>query len=363
MIHPMKEELSRLLLNWYQQNARVLPWRGHSDPYAIWVSEIMLQQTRVDTVIPYFLRWMHAFPDILALAAASEDEVLKAWEGLGYYARVRAMQRAARQLMLHHDRQLPADYQELLKLPGIGPYTAAAIASMAFGLNYAVVDGNVKRVLARLVPYTQPVNTPAAESELQRTARELLPAGNAGDYNQALMELGALVCLPRKPRCDQCPLPVICAAFQQGTQAELPLMKEKAAIPHLVVTAGILRHHGTVLIAKRPANGLLGGLWEFPGGKVEDGETHTAALTRELVEELGITAHIGNWVGTYRHAYTHFRVTLHAYEVTSSEHALNPLHHAELRWVSLTELEDFPMGKIDRMISRDLMQKDVQNAE
>ncbi|HNR02132.1 MAG TPA: A/G-specific adenine glycosylase [Anaerolineaceae bacterium] len=355
MTHAMKEELSRLLLNWYKQNARVLPWRGHTDPYAIWVSEIMLQQTRVDTVIPYYLRWLKTFPDIPTLAAAGEDEVLKAWEGLGYYARARALHRAARQLAQENGSRLPEDFGKLLKLPGIGLYTAAAIASIAFGLDHAVVDGNVKRVLARLLPYTQPVNTPAAESELRQLAHSLLPAGMAGDYNQALMEIGALVCLPRNPLCADCPLTVICAAFNQGRQDELPVMKEKAPIPHLEVTAGILRRNGRVLIAKRPADGLLGGLWEFPGGKVEEGETRSAALSRELVEELGITVQVEELFGTYRHAYTHFKVTLYAYTANILAGAIKPLQHAEVRWVSQTELEDYPMGKIDRMISRDLL--------
>ncbi len=358
MIHAMKEELSRLLLNWYKQNARVLPWRGHTDPYAIWVSEIMLQQTRVDTVIPYYLRWLKTFPDIPTLAAAGEDEVLKAWEGLGYYARARALHRAARQLAQENGSRLPEDFGKLLKLPGIGLYTAAAIASIAFGLDHAVVDGNVKRVLARLLPYTQPVNTPAAESELRQLAHSLLPAGMAGDYNQALMEIGALVCLPRNPLCADCPLTVICAAFNQGRQDELPVMKEKAPIPHLEVTAGILRRNGRVLIAKRPADGLLGGLWEFPGGKVEEGETRSAALSRELVEELGITVQVEELFGTYRHSYTHFKVTLYAYNANILAGAIKPLQHAEVRWVSQAELEDYPMGKIDRMISRDLLNAD-----
>ncbi len=358
MIHPMKEELSRLLNNWYQQNARVLPWRGHSDPYAIWVSEIMLQQTRVDTVIPYFQRWLHSFPDIPTLAAASEDEVLKAWEGLGYYARARAMHRAARLLVQEDGGQLPADFDALLKLPGIGYYTAAAIASIAFGQDHAVVDGNVKRVLARLLSFTQPVNTPAAESALRRLAAALLPAGMAGDHNQALMELGALVCLPRNPHCTECPLKSICSAFKEGGQAELPVMQEKPPIPHLIVTAGILRRDGKVLIAKRPASGLLGGLWEFPGGKVEDGETHAEGLARELVEELGICVRVKDQLGTYNHAYTHFRVTLHAYHVCTTADQIKPLQHTEARWVNLAELEDYPMGKIDRMIARDLLKED-----
>jgi len=357
----MKEEFNSLLIDWYQENARSLPWRGHSDPYTIWVSEIMLQQTRVDTVIPYFERWMTTFPDIHTLAVASEDEVLKAWEGLGYYSRARALHRTARLLQQDFGGELPQDFDALLGLPGIGPYTAAAIASIAFGLDYAVLDGNVKRVLSRLLPYTRPINTPSAENELRELACGLLPAGEAGTYNQAVMELGALICLPRNPKCTECPVARLCAAYKENKQAVLPVMKEKAATPHITVTAGILHRDGRVLIARRPSSGLLGGMWEFPGGKVEPGETHAQALVRELNEELGIQAEVGEFLGRYKHAYTHFKVTLFAYHATTATAEIKSLQPSELRWVKFTELDSYPMGKIDRMISRDLMKESGQN--
>jgi len=351
----MKEEFNSLLIAWYQKNARSLPWRGHSDPYAIWVSEIMLQQTRVDTVIPYFDRWMRLFPDVSSLAAASENEVLKAWEGLGYYSRARAMHKTARILVEKFNASLPDDHEALTKLPGIGPYTAAAIASIAFGRHYAVVDGNVKRVLARLLLYSKPVNTPVAEKELREIAHGLLPAKNTGDYNQAIMELGALVCLPRTPKCDLCPVLSLCAARKENRQSELPVMKEKAVVPHITVTAGILHQNGKVLIAKRPSSGLLGGMWEFPGGKVEENENHAQALIRELREELGITAAVDELLGEYHHAYTHFRVTLFAYHASVTRGEVAALQPSDVQWVPLTDLDKYPMGKIDRMISRDLV--------
>ncbi|MBP9675806.1 MAG: A/G-specific adenine glycosylase [Anaerolineaceae bacterium] len=350
----MKEEFSERLLIWYQKNARSLPWRGHTDPYAIWVSEIMLQQTRVDTVIPYYQRWMQRFPNIAALAEASEAEVLKAWEGLGYYARARAMHRAARIIQQEHGGALPRSYSQLRKLPGIGAYTAAAIASIAFAEDYAVVDGNVKRVLARVLPYIKPVNTPSAEKELQALAQMLLAPGKASSYNQAVMELGALVCLPRNPLCEACPLTEICTAYKEKRQSELPQIVPKAKIPHLVVSAGVLRQANQVLITRRPPNGLLGGMWEYPGGKVEGEETFSAALVRELYEELGIHAEVGELLGTYRHAYTHFKVTLHAYYAAAADLDAITLNPEDYKWVHPAELEAYPMGKIDRMISRDL---------
>lgn len=350
----MKEEFGRLLLTWYKTNARSLPWRGHPDPYAVWVSEIMLQQTRVDTVIPYFQKWMQTFPDIRSLAEAEEDQVLKQWEGLGYYSRARTLQKAARVLVEKFSGKLPEETSILEKLPGIGPYTAAAISSIAFGRDEAVVDGNVKRVLARVCNYSKPVNIPASQSELRRMAQDLLPAGKAGDYNQAIMDLGATLCTPRAPKCESCPVQTVCAAASLKIQSTLPVMIKKPAIPHWIVTAAVLKRDGKVLIAKRPGNGLLGGLWEFPGGKVEAGETREQSLEREIMEELGSRIQVGDLMGEYRHAYTHYRVTLYAFHSTLIGAEPQPIQPSGIRWVKVSELDQYPMGKIDRMISQDL---------
>src|SRR5512145_1340768 len=214
----MPTEFARRLLAWYGLNARILPWRGHPDPYAVWVSEIMLQQTRVETVIPYFEKWMRLFPSIETLANASEREVLNAWEGLGYYSRARNLHKAARIVAEQYNGKVPRDLEQLRKLPGIGRYTLGAIASMAFGMDVAALDGNIKRVYARIFDVTEPVDSPAGEKTLWQMADEHLPKGHAGDYNQALMDLGSLICVPKNPRCLICPVMELCRAREKGVQ-------------------------------------------------------------------------------------------------------------------------------------------------
>lgn len=355
-------DLSSLLLAWYREHGRRLPWRGHPDPYAVWVSEVMLQQTRVETVIPYFERWLERFPTIQALAAASQQDVLNAWEGLGYYSRARSLHKTAQIIMQEHGGSLPRSLDALRRLPGIGRYTAGAIASMAFGMDVPTLDGNLRRVFARLFDVTAPADSPAGERLLWDLAAGHLPDGQAGDYNQALMDLGALVCLPKNPLCQSCPLNSLCLACQRGVQAGRPVLKPRPAVPHYVVTAGILRRNGRVLLAQRPPDGLLGGLWEFPGGKQDDGEDLPACLRRELREELNIEVDVGNPLGVFRHAYTHFRITLHAFECTLAGGEPQALEASQLAWVPLASLQDYPMGKVDRLIARRLQESDGRTA-
>ncbi len=353
----MKSEFSRLLLDWYSKHARDLPWRERNDAYSVWVSEIMLQQTRVETVIPYFLRWMAMFPTLHDLADANEQQVLKAWEGLGYYSRARSLHKAARMVRDQYAGVIPGTGVELLRLPGIGKYTAAAISSIAFGRDEAVLDGNVKRVLARLVRFPRAINAPAAEKDLWRLADYLLPSGSAGDYNQALMDLGATICLPRNTVCSVCPVRQLCRANQAGAQAEYPRTLEKPPIPHITVCAAVIQRDDQVLIARRPSKGLLGGLWEFPGGKVEQGEGLEEALVREIREELNTDIQVNDLQGVYHHAYTHFKVTLHAWFSTLTGSEPVAQEASEIRWVRVEELPGFPMGKIDRSISNDLLRE------
>jgi len=344
-------DLTGRLLAWYQTNGRDLPWRGVRDPYAVLVSEYMAQQTRVETVIPYYLRWMELFPSVQALAAASLDAVLKAWEGLGYYARARNLHKAAGVIVREFDGVIPNSLEKLRALPGIGAYTAAAVASLAFGADEPALDGNLRRVLARLTALPVDPRAPRGVAELTAVARRLLPPGRAGDFNQALMDLSSQVCLPKNPRCADCPLALDCQAYLTSRQAYFPVKARKPAVPTLTVTAGIIRKDGRVLLSKRPADGLLGGMWEFPGGKQEPGEALPECLARELREELGIEVRVGEERGVFRHAYSHFKVVLHAFECEVTEGEPRPLASDGLEWVEMSRLGEFAMGKIDRMIA------------
>ncbi|HEX7621876.1 MAG TPA: A/G-specific adenine glycosylase [Anaerolineales bacterium] len=347
-------QFSKKILDWFSHHGRDLPWRGHSDPYAVWVSEIMLQQTRVEAVIPYFERWMDRFPNVGILAAASEQEALSIWEGLGYYSRARNLYKAARIVVEKYGGNLPRDLTALRKLPGIGRYTVGAIASMAFGLDAAALDGNLRRVYARVFNVAETADSPVGEKILWALAEKNLPKGHAGDYNQALMDLGATLCLPRNPACLICPLMDLCKARALGLQEQRPVLKPKVEIPRYTVTAAVLRRDGKILLAKRPSKGLLGGMWEFPGGKVEKGESLRACLAREIREELGVEIHVGESFGIYQHAYTHFRITLHAFICELVDGDPRPVESAGLAWVVPAELENYPMGKVDRMIAERL---------
>lgn len=351
----MTTTLAEKILAWYAVSQRQLPWRGPSDPYAVWVSEIMLQQTRVETVIPYFERWMIRFPTIYALAEASQQEVLSSWEGLGYYSRARNLHRAAQIVVESFSGVLPPDAPTLQTLPGIGRYTAGAIASIAFGQDAPVLDGNIKRVFARLFDVSDPIGDSATEHRLWELAQTHLPEGQAGDFNQALMDLGAMICIPKNPRCSGCPLNDNCLAFQAGVQNMRPVRKKKQQIPHYLVAAAVIRREAEVLVAQRPQTGLLGGLWEFPGGKIEAGEDLIDGLKREIMEELGVKVEVTGAFGVYRHAYTHFRVTLHAFVCHLVDGVPETRQVADLKWVLLPELVEFPMGKIDRQIAKRLI--------
>jgi len=353
----LTESLSAKLLAWYDVHARILPWRSEPSPYRTWVSEVMLQQTQVDTVIPYFKRWLEHFPTLESLAAVEQTEVLQLWEGLGYYSRARNLHRAAQKVVTEFSGILPNDMKTLLSLPGIGRYTAGAILSIAFNQKQPALDGNIRRVYTRLTNSFEPIGTSSSDKHLWKFAESVLPETRAGDFNQALMDLGSIVCLSQNPLCNNCPIQTDCQAFSHGTQLSLPAKSQKAPIPHWIVGAGVVFRDSEVLIAKRPQKGLLGGLWEFPGGKLEpDDQDLAACIRRELIEELELRVVVGQQLGIFKHAYTHFKVTLHAY-FCSPESGQTLEESETLRWVRPDQLADFPMGKVDRRIANMLNEK------
>ncbi len=350
------------LLPWFAENKRDLEWRRNRTPYRVWVSEIMLQQTRVDTVIDYYNRWMKTFPTWRALARAPQADVLKAWEGLGYYSRARNLHAASKivcadcKWMFFRDWKNEAKKFQplekfLQKLPGIGTYSAAAIASLAFNEDAAVVDGNVIRVLSRLFAFGGDTKDAAGKKKMQAWADELLVEGRAGEYNEAMMELGALVCVPVAPKCADCPLQSVCAAFAKGEPDRWPVMKKKKKVPHITVgAAATINRKGEVMIAQRLEGDMLGGLWEFPGGKLEPGETIEECVVRELKEELGINIEVGKKLITVKHAYSHFTMTMHVYFTKIISGRPRLIHCADYKWVEISDLRRFAYSKADLQV-------------
>jgi A/G-specific adenine glycosylase len=349
----IQPSFARRLLDWFAAEARDLPWRRNRTPYRVWLAEVMLQQTQVDTVAPYYERFLAHFPTVASLAQAPLREVLKLWEGLGYYARARNLHAAARQIVAEHDGQIPNTFEALLALPGVGHYTAGAVASIAFGRDVPAVDGNARRVLARVFAVREDVSRSAAQRKLETLAGELLPPGKAGPFNEALIELGATVCTLRAPACDRCPLRASCQARVAGEQEALPIRRPRKRPPHYDVTAAVtVDERGRVLVAQRHASDMLGGLWEFPGGKREDGETLPECLAREMREELDLAVEVGEQLVVVEHAYTHFRITLHAFRCRVVSGEPRCLDCAAFRWVSVAELDALPMSVADRKIAR-----------
>ena len=334
----MNTGVGRELLRWYNRHKRPLPWRQTKDPYKIWVSEVMLKQTTAAAVIPYYRNWLRRFPDVKTLASARYPEVLKAWEGLGYYERAKNLHRAARLMCRQNGGKVPSRFETLMALPGFGPYITAAVLSIAYGQPLVALDANVRRVTMRL--YGLPGRfTHQTDKIIREKTKSFFLHRRAGDFNQALMELGAMVCRPRNPGCLLCPLERYCLALKRGEQEIIPTPKRKKQ-QRIDTVVAIIRRNGRYLIQQRPAKGLMAGLWEFPGGKREKGETLRAALQRELLEELGTEVKIKRLLLKVRHSYTRFRVTLYAFECELADRP-RPGKQRHL-WVLLRHFRRYP---------------------
>lgn len=341
----------RRLLAWYDRRARALPWRETSDPYRIWISEIMLQQTQVDTVIPYYRRFLKRFDDVRALARAPLEDVLKAWENLGYYSRARNLHAAAKMIVREFDGKIPDTPEEIRKLPGIGPYSAGAILSIAFGKPLPAVDGNVRRILSRVFAIRKPVENAREQKALFALAASLIPAARPGDFNQALMDLGATICKPKSPACVVCPLTKLCLARRLDLQNILPVTRKAPAIPSRQAVCAVIRNaEGKLLVVQRPAAGLLASLWKLPGGFVADGEKLETELTKRVKDELGLSIRAEKKLASVDHRYTHFKLTQTAWECRVLKGAPRALACQDWQWATSADLKNLPLSKIDRMI-------------
>ena len=342
-----KEAFAARLLDWFSANMRPLPWRETYDPYSVWISEIMLQQTQMERGVAYFNRWMQTFPLVASVAEADEDAVLKAWEGLGYYSRARNLHKAAKQIMRDFGGVFPRDIGDIRSLPGVGEYTAGAIAAIAFNQPEVAVDANVMRIFARICDIDVPRTHPGVKAFIADAVRSLMPAGSSRLFAQALMELGALVCA-KKPDCLSCPLIDYCEAHRLGTEAKRPKKKQKVVYSSLEMSTGIIMKDGLLFIQKRPPYGVWAGLWEFPGGCLEEGESPEEALVREVAEETELPVAIRDKMAVIQHSYTTCRVTMHAFSCDLLDMDKLPVLHAAVagKWIRPEETAEyaFPAG-------------------
>ncbi len=347
--------LRRKLLHWFARHRRDLPWRLNRDPYRIWVSEVMLQQTTVATVGPRFENFLKEFPTLNDLAGADEQRVLRLWEGLGYYRRARDLHRSARQLIESHGGELPDDPDVWQALPGVGRYILGAVLSQAFDRRLPIVEANSQRLLCRLFGQRGDPSTAPVKSWLWKTAETILPRQRAGDFNQALMELGALVCTPAAPHCDDCPLASICVARRNDLQEAIPARPAAAKTEQVREAAVVLRKGSKVLLVRRPAAGRWANMWEFPHHELNEKETHKKSMRRLLSRVLGVRAQIGAEIMTIRHAVTRFRISMVCHEAIFQSGSVRTATYPEARWLDPVELHSYPVSTPQRKLAEEVV--------
>jgi len=343
----VREAIQNRLLRWFEENKRDLPWRRTQDPYAVWVSEIMLQQTQVATVIPYYQKFLKSFPTLRHLAKANLSKVLKIWEGLGYYSRARNFHRASQIVLNHFHGKIPDTLKDLLSLPGIGRSTAGAILSFAFHKEAPILDGNAKRVLSRLFVVSGSPGGRETEQFLWKISESLIPKGYSNPFNQALMDLGSIICTPKYSQCPKCPLRHLCKGYLSGEPEIYPLRIIKKVIPHIAAVSAVIEKDRKVLLCQRPPKGLLGGLWEFPNWKIEEKRRTRLRLRlrNTIKKEIEMNVEVKKFIGTFRQTFSHFKLTLHVYHC---QH-LNGI--VKGKWVPIRNLHLLPMSRIHRRIA------------
>ncbi|HID38131.1 MAG TPA: A/G-specific adenine glycosylase [Calditrichaeota bacterium] len=337
-IHFHISKFRSALLDWFRQNKRLLPWRGQSHWYPVFLSEFLLQQTQVKQALPYYHNFIRAFPDIHLLAAASEEEILARWTGLGYYARARNLLKAAKDIVDRFNGNFPQNYYDALTLPGIGPYTAAAILSIAFNLPHAVVDGNVTRVLTRLFRFEQDIRIPSTRKTLEQLSEQLLDPAQPGDFNEAMMELGALLCKPRQPDCDHCPLLFACKAGKSENPGNYPIrskLPEKRRLHHFVY---LIEKENRLLLVRRPQNGLLGGMWEFPVSENGHYKPEHTILGELLHKEYGIHGRVRDISPQLQHVYSHLHLRFHAVVIADVKGRFKKGFYRDYVWKAVNEM-------------------------
>lgn len=351
-------KFQKKILSWYRKNKVEFPWRLTNDPYKIWVSEIMLQQTQVTTVIPFYNNWIQKFPTLNDVANASDDDLFKYWEGLGYYNRVNNFRAACNEVIKKYNGKVPSEKVELMQLKGIGDYTSSAIASIAFNKKNYVIDGNVKRVMSRILCLKD--YSKVSMHKLSNFLSENICKNNPGDFNQGLMDLGRNICKPKNPDCNICPVEFSCQAKADDSIFLYPKTKpKKKKSPHYNVGVGIIWREGKILITKRKKNTLLGGLWEFPGGKKNVKESIKECIKREIFEELEIEVEVLNFITTVEHKYSHFSITLHAYNCSFAKGKIKCNSADAWQWIKPHQLDTLPFPKANHYIFPHILDKGV----
>jgi A/G-specific adenine glycosylase len=352
--------IAEILLTWYKGCKRDLPWRKDKDPYKIWVSEVMLQQTRVEAVKPYFERWMDRFPTLESLAAAEEEEVVRHWQGLGYYSRARNLLQGVREVSESYDGQVPETKKEITALSGVGDYTAGAILSIAYNKKEAAIDGNVLRVFSRLYCVEEDISTPGAKKIIRELVNKEIPEDHPGDFNQALMDLGAAICIPKTPRCALCPLGTYCCARSKGLEGKLPVKKKKTPPRQVRLMAGVIRQGDTFLLHQRPAKGLLAGMWEFPTVEIKTAEDVMDTFRKIMWEETGQEIELERWLLQCTHIFSHRQWDISFYYCIVRQGNQVPAGK-RLQWIHRQEWANLSFAGPHRKMEKYLMERNHQD--